>query len=147
MSNKIIEIWKGQAANGKTIFVATKVKTIYPVVDAIVKNLCEIDLIQYVRISQEDIQASNEIKIKGRIKIPVSTTGDPSAVGVHLILDFANSTIQFFEITSAVKGYGEKMVQAVMTALPDDWEAFVVMDYSEGFWDRMAEKYDRIEVL
>ena len=147
MSNKKIEAWKTQVANGKTIFVATKVKTIHPVVDAIVKNLCEIDLIQYVRISQEDIQASNEIIIKGRIKIPVSTTGHPSAVGIHLILDFATDTIQFFEITSAVKGYGEKMVQSVMTALPDDWEACVVMDYSEGFWERMAEKYDRIEVL
>lgn len=147
MSNKKIEAWKDQVANGKTIFVATKVKTIHPVVDAIVKNLCEIDLIQYVRVSQEDIQASNEIKIKGRIKIPVSTTGHPSAVGVHIILDFAPNTIQFFEITSAVKGYGEKMVRAVMTALPDEWEAAVVMDYSEGFWERMAEKYDGIEVL
>jgi hypothetical protein len=48
MSNKKIETWQGPVANGKTIFVATKVKTIHPVVDAIVKNLCEIDLIQYV---------------------------------------------------------------------------------------------------
>lgn len=45
----------------------------------------------------------------------------------------------------AVKGYGERMVKSLMTALPDDWEACVVMDYSEGFWERMAEKYDRIE--
>ncbi len=82
MSNKKIETWKGQVANRKTIFVATKVKTIDPVVDAIVKNLCEIDLIQ-----------------------------------------------------------------SVMTALPDEWEACVVMDWSEGFWERMAEKYDGIEVL
>jgi len=118
-----------------------------PIVDAIVKNLCKIDLIQYVRISQEDIQASNEIKIKGRIKIPVSTSGHPSVVGVHLILDFAPNTIQFFEITSAVKGYGEKMVQAVMTALPDEWETCVIMDYSDGFWERMTEKYAGIEVL
>ncbi len=81
------------------------------------------------------------------MKIPVSTTGHPSAVGVHLILDFAPNTIQFFEITSAVKGYGEKMVRAVMTALPDEWEACVIMDWSDGFWDKMAEKYDGIEVL
>ena len=86
-------------------------------------------------------------KIKGRIKIPVSTTGHPSAVGVHLIFNFSPNTIQFFEITSAVKGYGEKMVRAVITALPGDWEACVVMDYSEGFWGKMAEKYDRIEIL
>ncbi len=39
------------------------------------------------------------------------------------------------------------MVQAVMTALPDDWEACVVMDWSEGFWDKMAEKYDKIVIL
>ena len=147
MSNKIIEIWKGQAANGKTIFVATKVKTIHPVVDAIVKNLCEIDLIQYVRISQEDIQVSNEIKIIGRTKMPVSTPGHPSTVGVHLILDLIFDGVHFFEITSAVKGYGEKMVKAVVTAIPDDWEAAVVMDYSGGFWDRMLEKYDRIVIL
>ena len=147
MSKKKIEAWKVQVGKGKTIFVATKVKTIHPVVDAIVKNLCKIDLIQYVRISQEDIQASNEIKIKGRIKIPISTTGHPSAVGVHLIMDFAPNTIQFFEITSAIKGYGEKMVKAVVTAIPYDWEAAVVMDYSGGFWDRMSEKYDRIVML
>jgi len=147
MSNKKIEAWKIQVAKGKSIFVATNVKSIHPVVDSIVKNLCEIDLIQYVRISQEDIQASNEIKIKGRIKIPISTTGYPAAVGVHLILNFAPNMIQFFKITSAVKGYGGKMVQAVMTALPDEWEACVVMDYSEEFWDKMAGKYDRIVIL
>ena len=147
MSNKKIECWKDQVTKEKSIFIATKIKTIHPVVEAIVKNLCEIDLIQYIRVSQEDIQASNEIKIKGRKKIPVSSTDHPSAVGVHLILDFTTSTIQFFEITSAVKGYGGKMVQAVMTALPDEWEACVVMDWSDGFWDKMTEKYDRIVIL
>jgi len=62
-------------------------------------------------------------------------------------LNFAPNTIQFSEITSAVKGYDGKMVQAVMTALPDEWEACVVIDYSEGFWDKMAGKYDRIVIL
>jgi hypothetical protein len=47
MRNKKIEAWKVQVGKGKTIFVATKVKTIYPVVDAIVKNLCKIDLISF----------------------------------------------------------------------------------------------------
>jgi hypothetical protein len=46
-----------------------------------------------------------------------------------------------------VKGYGEKMVKAVLTAIPDDWEAAVVMDWSDGFWDRMSAKYDRIALL
>ena len=147
MSNKKIESWKIQVANEKTIFVASNVQSIHPVVDSIVTNLFKIDLINYARVSKEDIYASNEIKIIGRTKMPISTPSHPSAVGVHLILDFTFDGIQFFEITSAVKGYGEKMVNAVVTAIPDDWEAAVVMDYSWGFWDRMSEKYDRIVML
>ncbi len=147
MSNNELEAWKVQVAKGKSIFVASNVKSIHPVVDSIVSNLIKIDLINYVRVTKEDIYASNEIKIIGRTKMPVSTPGHPSAVGVHLILDFIFDGIQFFEITSAVKGYGEKMVNAVVTAIPDEWEAAVVMDYSWGFWDRMAEKYDKIVML
>jgi len=147
MSNKKIEAWKVQVAKGKSVFVAFNVMSIHPVVDRIVSNLCKINLIKYVRVTKEDIYASNEIKIIGRTKMPVSTPGHPSAVDVHLILDFIFDGIQFFEITSAVKGYGEKMVKAVVTAIPDDWEASVVMDWSEGFWEKMAEKYDRIALL
>ena len=147
MSSKKIEAWKIQVANEKTIFVASKVQSIHPVVDSIVSNLFKIDLINYVRWTKEDIYASNEIKIIGRTKTPVSTPGHPSAVGVHIILDFNLDGIQFFEITSAVKGYGEKMVKAVVTAIPNDWEAAVVMDYSDGFWDKMSEKYDKIVML
>jgi hypothetical protein len=147
MSNKKIEAWKVQVGKGKTILVATNVKNIHPIVDGIVTNLCEIDLINYVRVTKEDIYASNEIKIIGRTKMPVSTSGHPSAVGLHLILDFRLDGIQFFEITSAVKGYGEKMVKAVVTAIPDDWKAAVVMDWSDGFWDQMSEKYDKIVML
>jgi len=147
MSNKKIEAWKVQVGQGKTIFVATNVKNIHPIVDRIVTNLCKIDLINYVRVSKEDIYASNEIKIIGRTKMLVSTPGHPSAVGVHLILDFRLDGIQFFEITSAVKGYGEKMVKAAVTAIPDEWEAGVVMDWSDGFWNRMSEKYDKIVIL
>ena len=147
MSNKKIEAWKVHVAKEKTIFGASNVKGIHPVVDRIVKNLCKIDLINYVRVTKEDIYASNEIKIIGRTKMPVSTPGHPSAVGVHIILDFDLDGIQFFEITSAVKGYGEKMVKAVVTSIPDDWKAAVVMDYSDGFWDQMSEKYDKILIL
>ena len=39
------------------------------------------------------------------------------------------------------------MIKAVVTAIPDDWEAAVVMDYSDGFWNRMAGKYDRVVML
>jgi len=112
-----------------------------------VRNLLEIDLIQYLRVSKEDIQASNDTMVRGRTKIPISTQGHPTAVGVHVMLDIHQKAVHFYEITSAVKGYGERMVQAVLKSIPDDWDAAVVMDYSGGFWDKMVKKYDNIVIL
>jgi hypothetical protein len=147
MSTKKIEAWKANIAGDKSIFVATNVKAIHPVVDQMVRNLLEIDLIQYVRVSKDDLQASSDVKVKGRTKVPISTHGHPTAVGVHVILNILPNEVHFFEITSAVKGYGEKMVQAVLKSIPDDWRAAVAMDISEGFWDKMVDKYDNIEIL
>ena len=147
MANKQIEAWKTNIAKDKHVFVASNVRSIHPVVDQMVRNLLEIDLIQYVRVSKEDIQASNEIMVRGRTKIPISTHGHPTAVGIHVILDSYNRAVHFYEITSAVKGYGERMVQAVLNSIPDDWKAAVPMDISGGFWDKMAEKYDKIVIL
>jgi hypothetical protein len=62
--------------------------------------------------------------------MPVSRPGHPTAVGAHLILDIAFNTIQFFEITSAVKRYGKKMVRTILTSILEDWEAMVFMDWS-----------------
>jgi hypothetical protein len=147
MSNKKIESWKVRTAKEKEIIVATKTKTIHPVVDSIVNQLLEIDCIQFIRVAKNDIQASNEIAIKGRAKIPISTPGHCTAIGVHLIIEESEKTIQFFEITSATKGYGERIVRATMTSIPDDWEAIVIMDYSFGFWKKMTNKYDKIMIL
>jgi len=147
MSTKEIEAWKADIAKEKNVFVASNAKSIHPAVDQMVRNLLEISLIQYVRVSKDDIQASNEIMIRGRTKIPISTHGHPPAVGVHVILDFQYKAVHFYEITSAVKGYGEKMVQAVLNGIPDDWQASVTMDISGGFWDVMAKKYKKIVFL
>ena len=50
-------------------------------------------------------------------------------------------------LTSAAKGYGERMVRAVVSSIPEDWKAVVVMDWSGGFWGKMANKYDKIVIL
>jgi hypothetical protein len=42
---------------------------------------------------------------------------------------------QFFEMNSATKGYGGKMVNAVLKDLPEEWDGVVVIDWSDGFWD------------
>ena len=110
MKNKEIEAWKRRAPQEKTIFVAAKMKKIHPVVDNISMQLLKIDPIQYVRITADNLLVSNEIKVIGRTRIPISKPDYPTAIGVHLILDIDKDEIQFFEITSARKGYGENMV-------------------------------------
>jgi hypothetical protein len=52
--------------------------------------------------------------------------------------------IQFFEMNSAIKGYGGKMVDALLKDLPKQWNGVVVMDWSDGFWDKMKKKHSNL---
>jgi hypothetical protein len=144
LSNKVVEAWKSNLPNGIQVFVSAGVKEIHPIAERIVNRLIEIDRIQYIRVTPSDIQASSDISTKGRAKIPISEPSHPTAVGVHLIFEPAENRVQFHEITSAEKGYGDKIVNAVMASIPGDWNALVILDYSDGFWDRMIKKYDKI---
>ncbi len=72
---------------------------------------------------------------------------DPTAIGIHLIYDFQFKTLHFHEMNSATKGWGEKMVKAALRTLPRDWQPALVMDYSEGFWDKMKSKYNHLDWL
>ena len=128
------------------IRVIKKLKSIHPVVEHIARNLAEIDIIQYITISDDYIKASSEITT-GRNKIPITKIDHPTAVGVTLLLELDYNVIQFYEMNSPVKGYGSKMVDAVIRALPDDWSAVVVMDWSGGFWEKMREKHIKLDIL
>ena len=68
-------------------------------------------------------------------------------IGVELLIDPAIFTVQFFSLTSSEKGYGRKIVDAVVRATPADWNLVVTMDWSGGFWKRMLEEYPRIVVF
>ena len=68
-------------------------------------------------------------------------------VGVELLIDPEISTVQFYSLASSQKGYGRKIVDAVVRGTPDDWNLVVAMDWSGGFWDRMLEIYPRIVVF
>lgn len=78
---------------------------------------------------------------------PVTKPGHPTATGVSLILEEDREEVQFHEITAAVKGYGSKMVEAVLNALPRKWKAVVVMDWSDGFWKVMRRRHRRLVLL
>ena len=128
--------------------VSRKVKALHPVAEAMARNLAEIDPIRFIRILPGLLEASSEATA-GRNRIPIIKPGHPSAIGVSVILSLAFREIQFFAITSAKKGYGGRMVDAVMCALPVGWKAVVVMqwDWSDGFWEHISGKYANLEIV
>lgn len=135
-----------KAITNADIFVSNKIKKIDPVVEKITKNLSEIEIIKFIRIKPDFIQASSEVT-EGRVKTPITKPDHPTAIGLSLIIDFAYNNVQFYEINSAVKGYGKKMVDAVFKSLPKNWSGVVVIDWSDGFWNKMQKSYKSLEIL
>jgi hypothetical protein len=104
-----------------------------------------IDAIRCVKVTPGFLVASSETS--GARRIPVTKPGHPTAIGVSLILEEEREEIQFYEITSAVKGYGSRMVEAVLGALPRKWKPVVAMDSSDGFWKKMRRRHRRIVLM
>ena len=128
------------------ILVTRAARVVHPAVDAIARNLAEIDRISIVRISPGFLRASSETTggVSGK---PVTTPGHPTAIGVSLILDPDLQEVQFYEITSAVRGYGGRMVDAVLRDLPGGWTGVVLMDWSSGFWERMEGRHGNLVIM
>jgi hypothetical protein len=140
--NKQVRFWRDEISNGKTIIVSQGMRTIPVVIDRIVRNLAQLDIIRFIKVRPDFLAASNEIK--GGSRDPVATPHHPTAVGVSLLLDFQSKVLQFYEIASARKGYGQLMVDAVLNGLPQDWEVCIVMDWSGGFWQKMKANYPAV---
>ena len=128
------------------IMISKKIRDLHPVVEHIVNNLAAIEPIRFIRISPDFIQASSEAT-QGRVKNPITKPGHPSAIGLSLIVDYAYQDIHFFEMNSPIRGYGGMMVEAVLRDLPKEWRGVVVMDWSDGFWDKMKMKYRNLEIM
>ena len=127
------------------VTVSKRAQPLHPVTKEIVEHLAGINAIRFVRVTSGLLQASSEAC--GARMLPVTKPGHPTAIGVSLILEEDREEIQFYEITSAVKGYGSRMVEAVLSALPRQWKAIVVMDWSDGFWKVMRRRHRRIMLL
>ena len=132
--------------NGKQVWVITKVKELQPEIVAMAKNLADLDFIKFVRVSDESLSASSE-NYPNRPKVPITHMNHDTAIGIQILYSTDYKTIDFFDINSPVKGNGSKMVDAILKDLPKDWQPAVVMDWSDGFWDKMKEKYKNIEWL
>jgi hypothetical protein len=132
--------------NGKQVWVTTKVKELSLEIVTMAKNLADLDFLKFIRISEDSLSASSE-NYPNRPKVPITHMNHDTAVGIQILYSTDYKTIDFFDINSPIKGNGSKMVDAILKGFPDDWQPAVVMDWSEGFWDKMKEKYNNIEWL
>ncbi|NQU43180.1 hypothetical protein HQ520_07830 [bacterium] len=127
------------------VVITRRASPLHPVIARIAENLAAIETIRVVRVTPGFLSASSQTS--GARGWPVTQPGHPTAVGVSLIFDERRREIQFYEITSAVKGCGARMVQAVVNALPWGWKPVVVVDSSGGFWEAMQQRHRRIRLL
>lgn len=143
--NKSLSLWAIKNGNGKAISFASKMKLLQPYQADVIRNLTEIDVIQFIKVKENAVWASSEAK--GHHKLPVTRPEHFSAVGIRIEFDFKFQNVEFVEINSPVKGYGKKMVDAVLSSLPLAWHPTVVFDQSDGFWEKMKAHYSNVEWL
>ncbi len=129
---------------GKQIWVVTRVKQLPSEIVQMALNLADLDFIKYIRLCDETLSASSE-NYTNRPKVPITHMNHETAIGIQIIYHVDYKTIDFFDINSPIKGNGSKMVEAVLKDFPGDWQPAVVMDWSNGFWDKMRLKHNDLE--
>jgi len=129
--------------SGTQVWVSARVKILPDEVVQMAVNLAELDFIKYVRLCEETLAASSK-NYSIRPKVPITHKNHDTAIGIQILDDTTYKTIDFFDINSPVRGNGSKMVDAVLKDFPKDWNPAVVMDWSDGFWERMEEKYKHL---
>ena len=125
---------------------ANNVKKVHSVYKSISEALSSIDVLNYVKIYNGRIKASNKMSKNGK-KEPITNDREANITGVELLVDTSSKVIQFYSITSSVKGSGDKIVSSVVNATPDEWKVVVLMDWSGGFWDVMTKRHPKLVVL
>ena len=131
------------SANGKQIWVITRIKQLPIEIVNMAINLAELGFIKYVRICDETLAASSENYPK-RPKIPVTLVNHETAIGIQILYNTKYKYVDFFDINSPVKGNGSKMVNAILKDFPKDWQPTVTMDWSDGFWEKMEMKNNNL---
>jgi hypothetical protein len=138
------KIFSEIATENKKIWAVSKVEELDKDIIDITIRLFGLDFINYVKITNETIIASSERKETGN-KSLITTMNHPTAVGIEILYNCTHKYLSFYEINSPIKRNGSKMISAVLTNLPQSWILAILMDWSEGFWEKMVEKYSERE--
>jgi len=131
--------------DGERIRKAHSVKNIDPVFRSLATALACIPDLRYIKIFPERIAASNILSEDGK-KNPIVNIGAEGIVGVEFLIDTPQEIVQFCALTSDKKGCGRQIVETVVAAVPEDWVLAMLMDWSGGFWQKMAQEHPRLSL-
>ena len=132
--------------DGERIRKARTLRRVEPVYEHLAVALAAITALRFVKLFPGRVGASNLLSTDGK-KNPVVAIGAEGITGVELLVDTETHVVQFYAITSAEQGVGRQIVEAVVGATPADWLLAVPMDWSVGFWERMARDDPRLQVF
>jgi len=132
--------------DGDRVRKARTVRSIAPIDASLAMGLSAIPELRYIKLFPKRLSASNALSTDGK-KNPVVNVGAAGIVGVELLVDVDSTVVQFYALTSAVQGCGRSIVEAVITATPEDWMLAVPFDWSGGFWPRMARDHPRLSIF
>jgi len=132
--------------DGERIRKARTLRRVEPIYEHLALALAAIPALHFVKLFPGRLSASNRLSTDGK-KNPVVVVGAAGITGVELLVDADIHVVQFYAITSTEKGVGRQMVAAVVGATPADWLLAVPVDWSGGFWQRMARDYPRLQVV
>jgi hypothetical protein len=137
---------KSTFIDGERIRKAHSVRQVEPIFRLLAISLAQVPELRYIKMFPERLSDSNVLSEDGK-KNPVVQVGAEGIVGVELLIDTATRVVQFYGITSAIQGSGRRMVAALVGGTPEDWHLAVPLDWSGGFWHRMAQEYPRLVVF
>ena len=89
--------------------------------------------------------AASSENYHNRPKVPITTINHETTFDIQIIYSTEYKSINFYDINSPKKGFGGKMVDAVFEDFSDNWQPAIAIDWSNGFWDSMKEKYRKGE--
>ena len=103
-------------------------RKVFSVYMEIAKTLQTVSHLAQVKIYKERIKASNLLSDNGK-KEQIVNVVEAFVICVELLIDEINQVVQFYGITTSEKVCGAEIVSSVVSAVPDDQELVVVMDW------------------
>jgi len=105
--------------DGERIRKAQTLRRVEPIYEPLAVALAAIPALRFVKLFPGRLSASNRLSTDGK-KNPVVVIGAEGITGVELLVDADSHVVQFYAITSAEKGAGSQIVEALVGATPAD---------------------------